>query len=282
MGNKISFVLILTLLSFAFAKAQRGIRVGYVDMGYILESVPEYQKASSQLEQRMQTWKVEIEKMESEIKQMENSLKNERVLLTKELIEEREEEIEIKRQELSDYQQKRFGAQGDFIKQKQALIQPVQDQVFNEMQKIGEQKKYDIILERSEVTMLYSDDRHDLSEDVLRAIGRTGKAKEREESRGARNNGPVTDTDIDEPYMSVQEASDVQEKIIAKQEVVDERAAIRAEKIRARDSIKEARAREYQERREELIRERARKKDSILDARKKAREGNNNNPPGGN
>ncbi|WP_041497485.1 OmpH family outer membrane protein [Nonlabens marinus] len=280
MRNKISFLLMLTLLSFAFAKAQRGIRVGYVDMNYILESVPEYQKASDQLEQRMQSWKVEIEKMESAISQMENSLKNERVLLTKELIEEREEDIDIKRQELSDYQQKRFGAQGDFIKQKQQLIQPVQDQVFNEMQKIGQQKKYDIILERSEVTMLYSDDRHDLSDDVLKAIGRTGKAKDRAEARATKN-GPPTEAG-DEPYMSVQEAADAQEKIIAKQEVVDERAAIRAEKIRVRDSIKEARAREYKERREELIKERARKKDSVLQARRKAKEDKNNNPPGGN
>ncbi len=280
MRNKISFLLMLTLLSFAFAKAQRGIRVGYVDMNYILESVPEYQKASDQLEQRMQSWKVEIEKMESAIDQMENSLKNERVLLTKELIEEREEDIDIKRQELSDYQQKRFGAQGDFIKQKQQLIQPVQDQVFNEMQKIGQQKKYDIILERSEVTMLYSDDRHDLSDDVLKAIGRTGKAKDRAEARAPKN-GPPSEA-ADEPYLSVQEAADAQEKIIAKQEVVDERAAIRAEKIRVRDSIKDARAREYKERREELIKERARKKDSVLQAREKAKDGRNNNPPGGN
>jgi len=270
----------MMVLSFAFAKAQRGIRVGYVDMAYILESVPEYQKASDQLEQRMQTWKVEIEKMESDINQMEASLKNERILLTKELVEEREEEIEIKRQQLNDYQQKRFGAQGDFIKQKQQLIQPVQDQVFNEMQKIGEQKKYDMILERSETTMLYSDDRHDLSDDVLKAIGRTGKKNDREEVRASRNNPTAA---ADEPYMSVQEAADKQEKVIAKQEIVDDRAAVRAEKIRVRDSIKEARARAYKERRDSIINERTRKKDSILAVRKAAKEKKeeereNNNP----
>lgn len=280
MKNRISFLVVLTLLSFAFAKAQRGVKIGYVDMNYILESVPEYQKASQQLEQKMESWKVEIEKRESDISQMEKSLKNERVLLTKELIEEREEEIEIKRQELSDYQQKRFGAQGDFITQKQQLIQPVQDQVFNEMQKIGQSKKYDVILERSETTLLYTDDRHDLSDDVLKAIGRTGKVQDRKEAQAVR--AEAKNTGKDEPYMSVQEAADDATKDRIKQDAVDDRAAIRTEKIRLRDSIKESKARLYQERREELIKERARKRDSVLDARKKVKEERNNNPPGGN
>jgi Skp family chaperone for outer membrane proteins len=281
MKKRISFLVVLMLMCFAFAKAQRGVRIGYVDMNYILESVPEYQKASNQLEQRMQSWKGEIEKMESEIGQMEKSLKNERVLLTKELIEEREEEIQIKREGLSTYQQKRFGAQGDFIKQKQLLIQPVQDQVFNEMQKIGQQKKYDVILERSEATLLYSDDRHDLSDDVLKAIGRTDKANDRQEARAA-NSNPRGEEAVDEPYLSVQEASDKQEKVLAKNEIIDDKNAIREEKIRLRDSIKEARATAYKKRRDALIKERARKKDSILQARENARERKNNNSPGSN
>ncbi len=270
------------LVCFAFAKAQRGIRVGYVDMEYILENVPEYQKASQQLEQKMQSWKQEIEKMEAEIQKMEVSLKNERVLLTKELIEEREEDIDIKRTQLYEYQQKRFGAQGDFITQKQQLIQPVQDQVFNEMQKIGEQKKYDVILERSETTMLYSADRHDLSDDVLKAIGRTGKRNDRQQQIQEKNNPE----EKEERYMSVQEAEEKQEKIEEKEAIMDERAAIRAEKIRVRDSIKEARAREYKERRDAAIKERERRKDSILAARKAAREKKQeereNNGSGGN
>ncbi len=285
MRDNFFLVAAMVLLSFAFAKAQRGIRVGYVDMEYILENVPEYQKASEQLEQKMQSWKVEIEQMEADIKKMESSLKNERVLLTKELIEEREEEIDIKRTQLAEYQQKRFGAQGDFIKQKQQLIQPVQDQVFNEMQKIGEQKKYDMILERSETTMLYSADRHDLSDDVLKAIGRTGKRKDREQQGASTNT--TQEEEKDEPYMSVREAEQKQEKIAEKEAIIDERAAIRAEKIRVRDSIKEARAREYKERRDAAIKERQRKKDSILAARKAAKEKKkeereNNNPLGGN
>ena len=244
-------------------------------MEYILESLPEYQQASKQLEQRMQSWKKEIEKMETTISSMESSLKNERILLTKELVEEREEEVALKREELNEYQQKRFGAEGDFIKQKQQLIQPVQDQVFNEMQKIGEQKKYDMILERSETTMVYSDDRHDLSEDVLRAITRTSKRPASQTADFTRD--VDEETVLDEPYMSVQEADAKEDKIRERNSILAEKQALRAAKIRERDSIKNARAQAYKERREQLLRERARKRDSILEVRKKAKEGKENN-----
>ncbi|AZQ42998.1 OmpH family outer membrane protein [Nonlabens ponticola] len=265
MKCNIIVLLIVVLVGSAFAKAQRGIRVGYVDMEYILENVPEYQKASTQLENKMQVWKQEIEKMEAEIDQMETSLKNERVLLTKELIEEREEEIEIKRQDMRDYQVKRFGTDGDFIKQKQQLIQPVQDQVFNEMQKIGQGKKYDMIVDRSETTLLYSADRHDLSDDVLKAIGRTTKLEVNAAKRKSRNRGNDEDSDLvsEQPYKSVQEAADDAAIEQEKQEIRDERQATREEKTRKRDSIKAARKREYQERRQRLLDARQRKKDSI-------------------
>src|SRR5690606_2190581 len=74
------------------------------------------------------------------------------------------------------YQQDRFGPKGDLVMQKQLLIQPIQDQVFNEIQKIGANKRYDFIFDKSaDVVMLYSEKRHDVSDLVLREIGRTRK-----------------------------------------------------------------------------------------------------------
>ncbi|WP_338039279.1 OmpH family outer membrane protein [Maribacter litopenaei] len=85
-----------------------------------------------------------------------------------ELIEEREEEIQILEKEMIEYQQDRFGAQGDLVLQKRRLIQPIQDQVFNEVQKLGANKKYDFIFDKSaDVVMLYSEKRHDISDLVL-------------------------------------------------------------------------------------------------------------------
>jgi Skp family chaperone for outer membrane proteins len=264
MKNKILIIGIAAFFSFAFAKAQRGVRVGYIDMEYILESVPEYQEASKQLEQKMQKWKGEIDKMSNEISQMKATLQNEKVLLTKELIEEKEEDIALKEQELAEYQQKRFGAQGDFLLQKQQLIQPVQDQVFNEIQKIGSQRKYDYIVDSSEAAMLYSAERHDISDQILRAIGRAGKKREADQKQ----------EDKVEPYLSVEEAEQKEEKEQVRedkkeemQQAITDRNAERNEQKRIRDSTRAAKAAEYKERRDKMLEERQRKRDSTIEVR---------------
>jgi len=145
--NVLLLVLIVVISTFSFA--QRSVRIGYVDMEYILENVEEYRDASAQLETKVGQWKVKIEQMQSVIDQMRKDLMAEKVLLTDELILEREEEIQILEKELIEYQQKRFGPQGDLVIQKRQLIQPIQDQVFNEVQQLGANKKYDFIFDKS-------------------------------------------------------------------------------------------------------------------------------------
>src|SRR5690554_7672838 len=103
-------IILFTFAIFGFsymATAQRGVRIGYIDMEYILESVPEYREASVQLEGKVQRWKQDLEKSQMEVDQMKLNLANERVLLTPELIEEREEDIKIKEDEILRYQQAR-------------------------------------------------------------------------------------------------------------------------------------------------------------------------------
>ncbi len=285
MKNKIFVISIMAFMSFAFAKAQggtRGIRVGFIDMEYILENVPEYQKAAQQLEQKMGKWKQEIDAMSLEVQQMKDALQNERVLLTNELIEEKEEDIKIKEEELLNYQQKRFGPQGDFVLQKEQLIQPVQDQVFNEIRKIGSLKKYDYILDSSEAAMLYNAERHDLSDQVLKAIGRTAKI----DSRNRGNDKEPTKEELreqekDERYLSVEEAENVEQKEEAKEQLVNDREKARLDKLRVRDSIKVARAAKFQKRRDSIIEARERRKDSILKVREAKKKANQKTPPGG-
>ena len=164
------------LMTVTFAQRAVGVRIGYVDMEYILENVEEYRDATSQLETKVGQWKVKIEQQQSVIEQMKKDLMAEKVLLTDELISEREEEILILEGELIEYQQKRFGPQGDLVLQKQQLVKPIQDQVFNEVQTIGANKRYDFIFDRSaDVVMLYAEKRHDISDLVLRQIARTRK-----------------------------------------------------------------------------------------------------------
>src|SRR5690606_18587745 len=118
MKQKVLFLLtIICLLSFS-SQAQRGVRIGYIDTEYILQNVPEYQDASAQLETKVQQWKSDVEKRMVALNQKKSQLNNERVLLTKELYEERLEDLTFEENEILDYQQKRFGPNGDLMIQK--------------------------------------------------------------------------------------------------------------------------------------------------------------------
>ena len=180
MKTKKLLITSLTVLCISFmALAQRGVRIGYIDMEYILENVPEYKEASTQLDGKVQRWKQDIDKKQKEIDLMKLNLTNERVLLTKELIDEREEEIKIKEDEMRQYQQDRFGPSGDLVIQRRQLVQPIQDQVFNIVQEIAENKKYDFIFDKSaDIVMLYAAERNDISDVVLRSINRAAKREE--------------------------------------------------------------------------------------------------------
>ncbi|WP_026706092.1 OmpH family outer membrane protein [Flavobacterium soli] len=168
-------VLILVVFS-AGAQTAKGIRIGYIDMEYILQNVPDYTEAKNQLEQKAQKWKQEIELKKNEITKLKESLKTERVLLTKELIEEREEEILFQETELNTFQEKRFGPTGDLIVQKAVLVKPIQDQVFTAVQDIAEQKRYDFILDKSsDLTVLFAAKRFDISDAVIRSLTRSSK-----------------------------------------------------------------------------------------------------------
>ncbi|TAF60064.1 MAG: OmpH family outer membrane protein, partial [Flavobacterium sp.] len=171
-------ILLLSLVLEANAQS-RGVKIGYIDMEYILQNVPDYTEANNQLEQKAQKWKQDIEAKKIEIAKLKDALKTEKALLTKELIEEREEEIKFQEDELLDFQQKKFGPNGDLMTQKAVLVKPIQDQVFNAVQDIAELKKYDFIFDKSsDLTMLFSAKRHDISDQVVRSITRAERREQ--------------------------------------------------------------------------------------------------------
>ncbi|MAZ72392.1 MAG: hypothetical protein CMC70_04525 [Flavobacteriaceae bacterium] len=254
--------ILVAFLSISFAAdAQRGVRIGYIDMEYILESVPEYQEAATQLDGKVQRWKADIQKKSQEIDQMKLNLANERVLLTKELIEEREEEIKIKEDEMIQYQQDRFGPNGDLIIQRRQLVQPIQDQVFNIVQEIAEAKKYDFIFDKSaDVVMLFAAERNDISETVLRSINRDNKRQEvtsRREKKQLEQRESLSD----------EEDQVVTEREKALEDKKNEREAAMEERKRVRDSIRAVKKAEFQRRRDSLLNIRQQRKDSIENAR---------------
>jgi len=174
------FLLILTILISSFTFGQvKGVKIGYIDMEFILQNVPNYAEAKNQLEQKAQKWKQEIEVRKSDILKIKDALKTEQVLLTKELIAERQEEISFQENELLEYNQKRFGPTGDLIIQKSVLVKPIQDQIFTIVQDISEAKKYDFIFDKSsDMTMLFASKRFDISDQVLRVLNRAEKREQ--------------------------------------------------------------------------------------------------------
>ncbi|AWX45198.1 Nucleolar protein [Flagellimonas maritima] len=270
MNTKVLLSLVI-LMSSLYGFSQRGVRIGYVDMEYILENVEEYRDANEQLNVKAQKWKQEIELKQSVVEQMKKDLMAEKVLLTDELIIEREEEIQVLETEMLNYQQDRFGPQGDLVLQKQLLIQPIQDQVFNEVQKIGGNKRYDFIFDKSaDVVMLYSEKRHDISDLVLREIGRTRKIsksnkKEKQKSRldKFKEEEAEEDKEISEALKERQARTEQAQDEKAK--AVEDR---RAEQLRLREERKKA----YEARRNKLLEEREAKRKEKLEERKKTQE----------
>ncbi|MCK5400456.1 MAG: OmpH family outer membrane protein, partial [Flavobacteriaceae bacterium] len=258
---------VLFLLAFAFlisftSFAQRGVRIGYIDTEYILQNVPEYQEASSQLDAKVQKWKSEIESRLSEIDQKKKQLNGESILLTKELIEERQEEINIEESEILDYQQNRFGPNGDLMIQKKKLMQPIQDQIFNAVQEIAANKKYDFVFDKSaDVVMLYSADRFDISEQVLRSITRSSKRKQvqtRQERKAAEE---------EELVPEINKEKEAREKALEDKKAEREKAIEdkRTKQLEAREAKKKA----LEEKKKKILEDRAKAREEKINARKK-------------
>ncbi|MBD0824562.1 OmpH family outer membrane protein [Aestuariibaculum marinum] len=265
MKNNVLFLLILVFTLSFMANAQRGVRIAYIDTEYILENVPEYQEATSQLNDKADKWKSEIDAKLGAVEQKRKDLSNEKALLTKELIEEREEDITFEEQEILDYQQKRFGPNGDLFIQKRQLMQPIQDQIFAAVQDIAASRKYDFIFDKSsEATMLYSAKQYDLSEQIIRSISRTAKrtqAQSRAERRAAEQEELVPE---------------INEELEAREKALEERQAARESAVEKRRqeilAAREAKQKEAEERRQQILKEREAAKQAKLDARKKATE----------
>lgn len=253
MNFKVLFLLALIGLSSFMSTAQRGVRIGYIDTEYILQNVPEYQDATAQLEGKVQQWKAEIEQRLNAIDTKKKQLNSESVLLTKELYEERLEDITFEEAEILDYQQKRFGPNGDLMIQKQQLIQPIQDQIFAAVQEIAGNKQYDFIFDKSaDVVMLYSAERFDISELVLRSITRSSKrtqAQTKSERREAENEDvvPVINEELDAREKALEEKKSDREKAIQERQ---------EQQLKTRDSLKAA----ADTRRQTILDERAKAK----------------------
>ena len=149
-----------------------GQRYAIVDTKYILDKIPDYKKAQRKLDQFSEQWQKEIDTKQGELDKMYRNFEAEQVLLSDELKKKREDELFIREKDLRDLQRKRFGFEGDLFKRRQDLVKPIQDRVYNAIQKIAVNRQYDFILDKSEgITIIFADPKLDRSEDVLKELG---------------------------------------------------------------------------------------------------------------
>ena len=152
-----------------FAQAQK---YAVIDTKYILDKLPEYRTAQQQLDAFAATWQKEIDTKQKDLDQMYRNFETEQVMLSDDLKRKREDQLFIKEKEIRDLQRQRFGFEGDLFKKRQELVKPVQDKVYNAVQKLAVQRGYDFILDKSEgITVIFADPKLEKSEDILKELG---------------------------------------------------------------------------------------------------------------
>lgn len=183
--------IIFTSILFCFvciANAQKPQRIAYIDMEYILENVPEYLEAQNVLNAKVEKWRNKLDEQARYIETLKTDLANEKGILTEILIEEKEEEIALKQQELRRLELLYFGPNGDMYLLRKQLIKPIQDQVYNALQTIAARKRYDFVFDKSsDLVMLYSNKKYDISELILSTLNRERKIAQRKLKQQKKN-----------------------------------------------------------------------------------------------
>ena len=154
------------------AGASMAQKYGFVDTDYIMDNIPAFKAAQEQLDQVSAQYQKELESIHAEIDQMYKDYQAESVLLSDEMKRKREDVIITKEKEYKKLQQKYFGREGDLFKKRQGLIKPIQDDVFNAIQEIANEGSYAVIFDKAGgTTMLYTNPKFDLSDQVLQKMG---------------------------------------------------------------------------------------------------------------
>lgn len=168
--KKLLFVALMVLGTAVGASAQQ--RYAVIDTKYILERIPAYKEADAKLKLIGDQWQKEIDDLQVQLDKMYKNYESEQFMLTEALKKKREDELFEKEKQVRDLQKKRFGYEGDLFKERQRLIKPVQDKVYDAIQKIATSRSYDFVLDKSEgITIIFADPKLDKSDDVLKELG---------------------------------------------------------------------------------------------------------------
>jgi outer membrane protein len=165
------FIIIISVLVF-MAGITAAQKYAFVDTEYILNNIPSYKAAKDKLDDISEEWQKEIETKYSEIEQMYKDYQAEKVLLTEEMRRKREDQIINKEKEVKELQKEYFSQDGALFKKRQELVKPIQDEIYKAVKDIATEGGYAVIFDTSSgPTMLYTNPRYDVSDEVLEKLG---------------------------------------------------------------------------------------------------------------
>lgn len=167
--KKLVFVLALLLTSVGITNAQR---IGFVDVNYILEKIPEYNEAQTKIDKVAADWKAEIEKKYATIDKKYKAFQNEQYLYSDEMKQKKIAEIENLEKDVKAFQSDKFGYEGGLFKKRQELVKPIQDRVYNAINEYATDNSYDFIFDKgSSTTILFASPRRDKTDEILKLLG---------------------------------------------------------------------------------------------------------------
>lgn len=171
MGAKAWTLLLLAIFAL-LPKAAMAQKFALIDMEYVLKNVPAYERANEQLNQVSKKWQAEVEALNTQAATMYKNYQNEVVFLSKEQKAAKQEEIMLKEKEAADLKKKYFGPEGELFKKRESLMSPIQEEIYNVVKEISEQRGYSLVLDRaSDSAIIFGSPKIDISNEILQKLG---------------------------------------------------------------------------------------------------------------
>lgn len=199
MNTKKSFLLLafLALIGMFNVNAQVNQKIAYVDTDYILQNIPEYSDAQEEINQMSLKWEKELKALRKKVDDMKREYQTESILLSEDQKKKKETAIDEKEQELAQLQMQYYGPQGELFTKRVELIQPIQEKIYNAINQVAMTKNYAFVLDKaSGTTILYCNEKNDISDDVLDEIGNVMQTVRRQDrKRGSATSNPGAKSD---------------------------------------------------------------------------------------
>ena len=193
MKTKSLLLALLMMLGITYAKAQGNQKIAYVDTDYIMQNIPEYGDAQEEINQMSARWQKELKTLKDKLDQMKRDYQTESVLLSDDMKNKKVAAIEAKEQELAALQMQYYGPEGELFTKRTELVQPIQEKIYNAISQVAQQKNYAFVIDKaSGTTLLYCNDKFDISDDVLDEVGNVMQTVRRQDRKRSANTAANT------------------------------------------------------------------------------------------